>query len=466
MKSVRIGAGPGFYGDSWDGAKASFTRGNLQYFASDHLAELTLSILQKDRAADPAAGYCRDLLPMMKDLWPLAQAAGGVRFLSNAGGLNPHGAAQALAALFAKQGWRARIAVVTGDDVLPRLAQLQQDGHAFAQDGVALADASDAQGPLLPRVEFCNAYLGAQALAQALAQGADIVIAGRVADAALFLAPMAHEFGWPLSGPDYARPDNLDRLAQALAMGHLLECSGQACGGNFGGLGWTEMDLAHLAYPIAEVWADGRVQIGKAPETGGRVNFDTLREQLLYEVHDPAAYYSPDLILDMRAISLHEVAPDLMELRGARGLPRPAQAKVVAGYHAGWLGQGMIGYAWPQALRKARFAAEQICARLGKLGVAQQDMRVEMLGHDAILGPMAQADAAQDHAEVWLRLAVRSAKRQIAEALPRMFPPLALSGPPFVAGRMGAASPSQLLGIWQSRLPFDCLQPTVTLLEV
>ncbi len=374
--------------------------------------------------------------------------------------------------------------MVTGDDLLPQLAQLQAAGHALENaDGLPLAQAADEQGAYSERLEFCNAYLGAGPIVQALAQGADIVICGRVADAALFLAPAVHEFGWALDGPHYATQHNLDRLAQGLTMGHLLECSGQASGGNFGGLAWQDFpDLQQIGYPIAEIDADGGLMIGKAPGTGGRVSFDTLREQLLYEVHDPAAYLSPDLVLDMSHIRLQECGPDLVQVSGARGMPRPETAKVVAGISAGWMGQGMIAYSWPQAMQKARFAADAICERLRRMGVAERDMRVEFIGHDAILGaagapeagpvaapahaPTEAADLLQQPREIWLRIAVRSARRAVADALPRLFPPLALSGPAFVAGRMGMQPATRLQKLWSSRLPHSCLQAQITLLEV
>ncbi|TFV99522.1 DUF1446 domain-containing protein [Oxalobacteraceae bacterium OM1] len=448
MKTIRIGAGLGFYGDAWWPIAASIERGGVQYIASDHLAELTLAILQKDRAKDSAGGYTRDLLPLLAQLWPLARAANdgqGVRFLLNAGGLNPHAARDALAALFRKQGWHAQIAVVTGDDVLDRLDVLQAAGQPLAH-----VDTGAPLTSVRERMVFANAYLGAAPLVRALEQGADIVLAGRVADAALFLAPLVHEFGWTL---DARTPEEWNRLAQGLAVGHLLECSGQGSGGNFGGLDWKEIpDLAHIGYPIAEVSEDGAAVITKAPGTGGRVSFDTVREQLLYEVHDPHNYVAPDVVLDMGTIRLDDLGGDRVRMTGATGRPRPAQLKIVGGYHDGWMGQATFGYSWPDAYLKAQRTADIVTGLMREQRMQVDDIRVEYLGYNSILGPL--ADPAQRDAlnEVYLRMAVRSADKRVADGFGRLFPWLALSGPPFVGGRYAMQPASELLGIWPTRV--------------
>lgn len=446
MKTIRIGAGQGFYGDAWWPIAASIERGDVQYIASDHLSELTLAILQKDRAQDPQAGYTRDLVPMLTQLWPLAQKANGgkgVKFLLNAGSLNPHGARDALIALFRKKGWKARIAVVTGDDVLDALDHLQGAGEELAHmdTGAPLASVRE-------RIVFANAYLGAGPLVAALDQGADIVITGRVADAALFLAPLVYEFGWKLDG---CTSTDWNLLAQGLTVGHLLECSGQGSGGNFGGLDWNEIpDLGHIGYPIAEVSDDGTAIITKAPGTGGRISFDTVRQQLLYEVHDPHNYFSPDVVLDMGALRLDDLGGDRVRVSGALGKPRPEKLKIVGGYRDGWMGQATFGYSWPQAYRKAERAAQIVMDLMREQRMSYDDMRVEYLGYDSILGPL--ADTAQRDAlnEVYLRMALRTQDKRVADGFARLFPWLALSGPPFVGGRYAMQPASELLGIWPS----------------
>lgn len=444
MKTVRIGAGLGFYGDAWWPIAASIERGEVQYIASDHLSELTLAILQKDRAHDPQAGYTRDLVPMLMQLWPLAQRANGgkgVKFLMNAGGLNPQGACEALTELFRKKGWKARIAVVTGDDVIGALGQLQDAG-----EGLAHMDNGAPLESVRERMVFANAYLGAAPLVQALEQGADIVITGRVADAALFLAPLIHEFGWRL---DARSEEEWNLLAQGLTVGHLLECSGQGSGGNFGGLDWQEIpDIGHIGYPIAEVSEDGTAIITKAPGTGGRVSFDTVREQLLYEVHDPRNYASPDVVLDMDTLCLDDLGNDRVRVRGARGRPRPEKLKIVGGYRDGWMGQATFGYSWPQAYRKAERTAQLIKDLMREQKMTCDEVRVEYLGYDSILGPLADPSQREHLNEVYLRMAVRTQDKRVAEGFGRLFPWLALSGPPFVGGRYVMQPASELLGIW------------------
>jgi hypothetical protein len=445
MKSIRIGAGLGFYGDNWEPVVASIERGNVQFIASDHLAELTLAILQKDRQRDPALGYARDVVPMLLRLWPL-MAERGVRFVCNAGGLNPHGAAQAVLAAFAAKGFTARVAVVTGDDVLPQLL----DASKPADDWAHLFTGESVAG-VRERLVFGNAYLGAQPIVQALDAGADIVITGRVADAALFLGPLVHSLGWKLTGAE-AEAD-LNRLAQGLTVGHLLECSGQGSGGNFGSQGaWQAIpDLTHIGYPIAEVWEDGTALITKAPGTGGRVNFDTVRQQLLYEVHNPHAYHAPDVVLDMGHITLHDEGYDRVRLTGARGQAPSDQLKVVAGYRDGYKAEVTWGFSWPDAWDKAQAAQSAILTQLLEKRIPHDELYIEHPGlnsaHGA-LAPLPDADALNQLNEVWTRMVLRTPVKAAADGFGRLFPWLALSGPAYTCGFHGLHSTSELLGIW------------------
>src|SRR5947209_5077771 len=447
MKSVRIAGGLGFYGDSWRPIKASIERGNVQYVASDHLAELTLAILQKDRQRDASLGYTRDFAPMLLDLLPMAMPR-GVKFILNAGGLNPMAAREVLLGALKKFGIKLKVGVVLGDSVLERLAELQELGVSLAhmdtgEDIVAVRD----------RLLFASAYLGARPLVEALDAGADIVLTGRVADAALFLAPMVHELGW--------RWDDWDKLAQGIVVGHLLECSGQATGGNFGG-DWRAMpDLAHIGYPIAEVWENGEAVISKAPGTGGRVTFDTLREQLLYEVHDPNHYMTPDVDVNMTTLRLEEIGPDEVRVTGATGRPAPDTLKVVAGYEDGVMGQAMLGYAWPDALAKAQTAAAIIQQQMREIDLKAEEVVIEYLGYNSIHGPLADPTYANELNGVYLRIAVRCADKQEVAKLGRLLPPLALSGPPFIGGAGWMIEPRGLLGIWPTLAPRDIIEEYV-----
>jgi len=434
-KTVRIGSGLGFYGDSWEPVAASITRGGVQYIASDHLAELTLAILQKDRQRDPALGYARDLLPMLGQLWPLMRER-GVKFVCNAGGLNPRGAAEALRVTFATKGWHARIAVVTGDDVLALLqAEAADFPHLF--DGRAVSDIRE-------RLVFGNAYLGARPIVDALREGADIVITGRVADAALFLAPLVHEFGWKLE--DAASDVDWNRLAQGLCVGHLLECSGQGSGG----------------YPIAEVDEGGNAVITKAPGTGGRVNFDTVRQQLLYEVHDPHAYLSPDVVLDMSTLDLIDLGDDRVRLAGATGRPRPERLKVVAGFHDGYKAEVTWGFSWPDAWAKAQAAVEMVKTQLADRQVPHDELFVEYPGLNSAHGALAPLpDALDELNEVWVRMVMRTSHKAAADGFGRLFPWMGLSGPAYTCGFHGLHNTGELLGIWPTLVDRERVEPAV-----
>jgi Acyclic terpene utilisation family protein AtuA len=434
-----LAAGLGFYGDNWEPVVASIERGGAQYVCSDHLAELTLAILQKDRQKDPTLGYARDVLPMLLRLWPLMQAR-GCKFICNAGGLNPPACGAALQQALAAKGLSARIAVVTGDEVLQDLSS----------DAVHLFNTAP-YSSVQERMVFANAYIGARPIVTALQQGTEIVITGRVADAALFLAPLVHELGWKLE--DARTPQELGLLAQGLAVGHLLECSGQGSGGNFGSLdAWQAIpDLAHIGYPMARVEADGTATITKAPHTGGLINFDTVRQQLLYEVHNPHAYASPDVILDISTLQLDDLGNNQVRMTGATGHPRPEQLKVVGGYRDGYKAEVTWGFSWPNAWSKCQ-------AAIGMIRTQQQDKRIP---HDELfieypglnsahgtLAPLPDAQQLDEHNEIWVRMVLRTQHKAAADGFGRLFPWMALSGPAYTCGFSGLHNSSELLGIW------------------
>ena len=455
-KTVRIGSGLGFYGDSWEPVVASVVSGGVDYIVSDHLAELTLAILQKDRQRDAGLGYARDVLPMLLRLWPLMNER-GVRFICNAGGLNPAGAAAALQAAFAARGWHAKIAVVTGDDVLPQLTTAQASDATFSH----LYNAAQVN-TVRERLVFANAYLGARPIVDTLARGADIVVTGRVADAALFLAPLVHEFGWKLE--DAASSDELNLLAQGLAVGHLLECSGQGSGGNFGSLqAWQAIpDLAHIGYPIAEVSEDGSAIVTKPPGSGGRVNFDTVRQQLLYEVHDPNAYLSPDVVLDMSTIRLDDLGDDRVRISGATGRARPQQLKVVAGFRDGFKAEVTWGFSWPDAFAKTQAALAMVKTQLAEKRVPHEELYVEYPGLNSAHGALAPLPADLDALnEVWIRLVLRTNEKAAADGFGRLFPWMGLSGPAYTCGFHGLRNTGELLGIWPTLISREQVEPQV-----
>lgn len=441
MKTIRIGGGVGFYGDTFLPALEMIQKEAVDYICFEDLAELTLAILQKDRQRNPAEGYTKDLVPMLRACWKEAREK-GIRLITNAGGLNPRGAAEAALAVARELGIEARVAVVEGDSILERLDEFQPFPHM--ETGEPLPE------EVRQRALFANVYLGSRPLVEALKTGADLVITGRVADAALFLAPMVYEFDWSF--------DDLQYMAIGMTVGHLLECSSQVTGGNHGGR-WEEIpDLDRIGFPIAEVSEDGTAIITKTPDTGGRVSFDTVREQLLYEIHDPRAYATPDVVLDFSQVRLAEVGPDRVQVSGVVGHPRPERYKALLGYEDGYMGQALIGYSWPDALKKAQATEAILRRQLARMRLPLQEIRAEYLGYNSLHGPLADPAQAEQLNEVYLRLTVRTSERRAAEQVSRIMVPLALGGPPTASGFIGFDRTRALLGLWPTlidREPVD-----------
>lgn len=423
MRSVRIGGGLGFYGDSYAPALDLVLSGNVQYVAFDHLAELTLAILQKDRARDPALGFAKDLIPLMRAILPQAKEH-GVRLISNAGGLNPLAAARAVAAVCHERSLDVSIGVVIGDDVADELGEVCFDPAPGGRESLAAP-------------AFASAYLGGLPVKRALAMGADVVVTGRVADSALFLGALAHGLDWILPGERPEEDMDWDLLAAGAVAGHLLECSGQVVGGNHSA-DWTKVPgLDRIGYPIAEVDAAGSLEISKVAGSGGWLNFDTVREQLLYEVHDPARYHTPDVTVDLTAVEIRPRDSERVQVEGVRGQAPPKTYKVVAGVKDGYLGQGLIGYSWPHAVEKARAAERILRQQAAARGLPLDDVAAEYLGLNSLHGPLAAPGDSDEMNEVYLRMAIRTRERAQAEAFGRLFPPLALSGPPTASGFIG-----------------------------
>jgi hypothetical protein len=418
---VRLGGGQAGYGDSTEPV-ADLVAAGIDYLVCDALAESTLAVLQKDRQRDPALGYARDLPEYVSVAAP-AIASGGMRFITNAGGLNPASAAKAAARALAEAGLSGvKIATVYGDDVSAEAAVFGIDSQ-----------------PLL-----ANVYLGARPVADALGAGAQIVITGRVADASLFLGPLVHEFGW--SWTDY------DLMAAGVTIGHLLECSAQVSGSVYSGPWWLDPDPLRPGYPIAEVDQTGRAVICKPPGTGGQVSFDTVREQLMYEVHDPAAYLNPDCIADFTALEVRDLGHDRVEVGGARGTAPPATYKGLYCQPAGWMGDFVHTFSWPDAEAKARMALRVVRERAERRGIAVREWCEEYFGAGAHHGYAANEDleaarkAGWEPPEVVARLAWRCDDRAAAAEVGRRGGGLAL---PMASplGRPKRRDPSQLLSL-------------------
>ncbi len=448
MRTVRIGAGQGFYGDSLLPVLDVARYGNVQYISFDTLAELTLAILEKGRRKDPTQGYTRDVVPMMRNLLPLCHEK-GIKLITNAGGINPPGAARAVAQVARELGLNVKIACVTGDDIYDRLDELAGKGIAFQdkETGQELHDVRD-------RVLFASAYLGANVIADALRQGADVVITGRTTDTAQFLGPIMYEFGWGR--------DEWNKLAQGIVLGHLMECSGQVTGGNFQ-VGWEEMEnLERIGYPIAEVSEDGSFILTKPEGTGGAVTVRTVKEQFLYEIHDPTNYITPDVVCDFTTTRIEQVGKDRVKVSGTQGRPAPSTLKALLGYADGWMGEGYISFSWPKAYSKAKRAAEIVQKRLQMHGVKPEEIHIEYIGINSLWGALAPEPQDEDQInEVRLRIAIRTQSKKDCEILAREFPPLLLSGPPTASAVAGTPSPRGLMGLWSTLIPRELVEPHV-----
>jgi Acyclic terpene utilisation family protein AtuA len=433
--TVRIGGGQGFYGDT-PAAVDGLLDAGVDYLCLEALAELTLAILQKDRQRDETLGYTRDLPRYLAKALP-AVAAGRTKLITNAGGINPTAAARAALDTAKQLGVSGlRVATVLGDDIKPRLDELRAAGTTLANvDSGAGFDKFQGE-PL-----FASAYLGARPIADALAEGADVVITGRVADAALFLGAAAHAHGWGW--------DDWDRLAAGTLIGHLLECSGQVAGGNYSGEWWTIPHPWDLPYPIAEVEPGGSAVITKPAGAGGRVNFDTVRHQLLYEVHDPAAYLAPDVVADFTSATFTDLGDDRVRVENVRGAPATPTYKALLAYHAGWSGEARAAFSWPDAYEKAKATAALLSKRVEMAGLSVDEWCIEYWGVNALGGPTVPP-ARDEPPEVVVRAAWRCEDERTAALVGRELVPLTLSAPPagFTGmGRAGART-TELLGIW------------------
>ncbi len=455
MKTVRIANGQGFWGDNVDAPLELLRGGPIDYLGMDYLAEVTLSIMMRQKLRNPAAGYATDFIDFIRRALPELMAR-NVRIVTNAGGLNPVACRAKIFEVARELGVTGlRVGVVEGDDLLGRLPDLIARGHRLEN-----MDTGDPIAGVLDRVTSANAYIGALPVAEALAGGAQIVLCGRVTDTALALGPLVAEFGW-------AR-DDWDRLAAGTIAGHILECGAQASGGNFTRF-WEVPDLWNVGYPIAEVTEDGSFTVTKHPGTGGRVSVDTVSEQLLYEMGDPVGYITPDVTADFTSIQLADAGPDRVRVTGIRGRPNTPFLKISASYLDGWKAAGQVTLAAPRALEKARLAAEIVWKRLERAGVTfpPEDRREEYVGVSACLPGIAPAPA--DPAEVVLRLAVRGSDRSAVDRFGKEIAPLITAGPPGVTGFAGGRPKAQeVVAYWPALLAREEIEPglEVTVEEV
>jgi len=452
-RTIRIANGSAFWGDSSEAPLQLLRGGPLDYLTLDYLAEITMSILQKQRARDPRAGFAHDFAGLIKR-GAREIVEGGVKVVANAGGINPEGCRQAVVAALQSSGYggRVKVGAVTGDDIMPRLDEFLDRGI-----GLSNLDTGEPLSAIRSSVQSANVYFGAFPIAEALSQGAAIVITGRCNDAALALGPMIREFGWQAS--DY------DRLAAGTIAGHVIECGAQCTGGNCQADWEAVPDFAGIGYPIIEAQADGDFVITKHPGTGGRVNVAGVTEQLLYEIGDPRNYITPDCIADFTTIQLEQEASDRVRFRGIRGRPATEFYKVSISYAAGYKAVGALFYSWPDAYKKAQAADLILRERFNRMGLKFDAVNSEFVGVNATHGAMA-GEPSPDIAEVGLRLAVRSQDKNSVERFTRELVPIALNGPPSVTG-LGSGRPKaeEIVAYWPALIPKELVTPQVSVSE-
>jgi Protein of unknown function (DUF1446). len=420
---VRVAGGQGFWGDDLDAPRRQVEGGPIDYLMLDYLAEVTMSILQKQKERDPSLGYARDFVGAMESVLP-AVAERGVKVIANAGGVNPPACAAAVREMARKRGvdGKLRIGVITGDDLLGRLDELAGAGHTLAN-----MDTGEPLSAVRDRVLSANAYIGSVPIVEALGRGANVVITGRSTDTALTMAPLRFEFGW--DDADW------DKLAAGIVAGHIIECGAQCSGGNCL-YDWRSIpDLANVGYPIVEASPDGSFVVTKHPGTGGRVSVPTVSEQLVYEMGDPHSYITPDVVADFTTIHVAADGENRVRVHGIKGRPPTDKLKVSIAYRSGFKAVGTLVYSWPDALEKAQAADRILRERLDRLGLRFDKILTEFVGAGATHGKL--AGSSFDAPEVELRVGVRSDDRAAVERFTREIAPLVLNGPPSVTGFAG-----------------------------
>lgn len=439
MKTLRIGSGAGYSGDRIEPAVELAERGDLDYLVFECLAERTIALAQQARISDPQGGYDPLLSERMRRVLPFVGRPEGrrrLRVITNMGAANPVSAAIEVRRIADELGLDLKVVAVVGDDVL----------HVLQPE--FLLDNGQTVGSLGERLISANAYLGVDGILQALRAEADVVITGRVADPSLFLAPQMFEFGWA--------PDDWLRLGRGTLVGHLLECAGQVSGGYFADPGFKDVDdLARLGFPLAQIDADGDALITKVAGSGGRVSRATCTEQLIYEVHDPAAYLTPDVTADFSQVGFVEESLDRVRASGADGRARPEQLKVSVGYLDGWIGEGQMSYGGPGAVVRAQLARDVVLKRLELMGVKMQDVRAELIGMDSLHGPRSTVEPW----EVRLRVAARCEDRGEAVRVGNEVETLYTNGP---SGGGGASkSVRQVVAVASLLLPRNAVNPRI-----
>ncbi len=452
-EKIRIASGQGFWGDLPDAPVRQVEGGPIDYLMLDYLAEVTMSIMQKQKARDPNAGYARDFIPLMKRILP-ACVERNIKVTANAGGVNVRGCANALIDVARELGFggKVRIGIVTGDDILPRIDELLARGIELRN-----MDTGEPLSTVREAIQSANVYLGAAPMVEALRKGAQFVITGRATDTGLTLAPLIYEFGWA--------SNDWNHLSAGTIAGHIIECGAQASGGNCQ-YDWRNIpDLANVGFPIVEASPDGTFVITKHEGTGGRVNIQSIKEQLVYEMGDPHEYITPDVVADFTTIHLQYDGRDRVRVYGIQGRPATEFLKVSISYSAGYKAVGTLVYAWPDAYEKAQAADKILRARLDRLGLRFDHTSTEFVGASATHGPLA-GEPRGDAPEVQLRFGVRGQDRAAIERFTKEIAPLILTGPPAVTGFAGGRPKvEEIVAYWPALIPKKEIEAKVEVLD-
>ncbi|KAF0139545.1 MAG: hypothetical protein FD122_3155 [Stygiobacter sp.] len=433
---------------------APFTQvseGQIDYLVMDYLAEVTMSILQKQKNKNPKFGYARDIPELMQRILPICKAK-NIKVITNGGGVNPEACAEAVLDVAKNLGINdLKVAIVVGDNIKDRIDEIIASGCKLnnMETGESVISVKD-------NLLSANVYFGAMPIVEALQKGADIVITGRTTDTGLTLAPMIYEFGWD--------EKNYNLMSAGTIAGHILECGGQASGGNFLGDWQSVPDLANIGFPIAEAFPNGEVIITKHETLGGKVSFETVAEQLVYEIGDPKKYITPDCVADFTSIKLEEVSQNRVKVFGITGTHATDTYKVSCSYASGFSSVGTLTYSYPQALTKAKAADKILRARLEKLNLKFDEIRTEFVGYNACHGPLAEEIDEDKINEIVLRVAVRGSDYESIERFGKEIAPLILTGPPSVTGFAGGRpKPSEVVAYWPALIPKNLVKPKVKL---
>jgi hypothetical protein len=457
-RTIRIAGAQGFYGDSPMGAIQIALQGGADYLMHDALAELTLSILQKDKLKNPDMGYARDIEVHAATLYPIAFSK-GIKIVTNSGGLNPEKAAERVKGILEKRGIKGiKIATITGDDCINRLEEFEQAGLKLEN-----LDSGVPYFPAKYPLTHANIYIGAQKVKEALEQGANLILAGRVADPCLALGILAFEFGWKID--DASSQEDWDKLASGIVVGHILECGGQASGGNAYSEWPMDYKVSNLGYPIAHVKEDGSAVITKLASEGGKVSRNTVREQLVYEIHDPANYITPDVVVDLTQIKVEDIGENQVSVSGVKGKPRPEKLKLTMGQHEGYITEQFFFVSYPFAYDKLVMfekAAKEIWA---KLPINIIESRFNILGvnglhEDAVEIP--SAEELNQRSELGMRIVIKHADEKTGKMAIQGIVCLGLNGPPGVISVPGWGNMNRaMLSLWPTLVPREYIKPEI-----